>query len=123
MRKVVLIVGLILVITIFVILVIQQNYQDSPDYNYISAKLDIRNGSIKLIHTGFRNTSSKDKEIDEVADKYGFKNSYIGYDTTKQIIAGISNYNEVMEAYLKVRNGINWREKYQTEVDSLYNAH
>jgi hypothetical protein len=55
-----------------------------------------------------------------VAAKYGFKNIYLGNDTTTQIVSGINNYNEVMEAYLQLRNGINWREIYQREVDSIY---
>ncbi len=120
MRKVILIITSILIVITFAILVVRQNYKKSPDYNYITAKLDIKNKNARIINIGLRKPSSKDKEIDMVAFKYGFKNIYIGHDTTKQIISGINNYNEVIEAYLIVRNGINWRKNYQWEVDSLY---
>lgn len=120
MRKSTLIICSILIAIIFALLVVRQNYKDSPDYNYITAKLDIRNKNIRLINIGLRKPSSKDSAIDMVTAKYGFKNIYIGYDTTRQIISGINNYNDVMEAYLKIVNGANWREDYQREVDSLY---
>jgi len=120
MRKLILIIGSILIMVILVIIIIWQNYKNSPEYNFISAKLDIKNGNARIINMGPRKITLKDKEIDEVSDKYGFKNIFIGYDTTKQNISGINNYNEVMEAYLKVRNGINWRKYYQLEFDSIY---
>ncbi len=107
---------------IFALLVVRQNYKNSPDYNYITAKLDIRNKNVRIINVGLRKPSSKDSEIDSIESGYGFKNVYIGYDTTQQILSGISNYNEVIEAYLKLRNGIDWRENYQRKVDSLYKA-
>ena len=122
MRRVVIIICSILIVIIFALLVVRQNYKNSPDYNYITAKLDIKNKNARIINVGLRKPCSKDNEIDSVEAEYGFKNIYIGYDTTKQIISGINNYNEVMEAYLKLRNGINWRENYQLKVDSLYKA-
>jgi len=122
MRKVTLIICSILIVVIFAVLVVRQNYKNSPDYNYITAKLDIKNKNVRIIYVGLRKPSSRDNEIDSVETEYGFKNIYIGYDTTKQIISGIHNYNEVMEAYLKLRNGIDWRENYQRKVDSLYKA-
>jgi hypothetical protein len=122
MRKGTLIISLILIVAITAILIVRQNFKNSPEYNFITAKLDIKNGNARIVHTGFRKTSSNDSEIDNVASKYGFKNIYIGGKTTKQIISGINKYNEVIETYLKVRNGSNWRKKYQSEVDSLYKA-
>ncbi len=122
MRKVTIIICSILVAVIFALLVVRQNYKNSPDYNYITAKLDIRNKNARIINVGLRKSSSKNNEIDSVEVEYGFKNIYIGYDTTKQIISGINNYNEVIEAYLKLRNGIDWRENYQRKTDSLYRA-
>ena len=122
MRRVIIIICSILAAVIFALLVVRQNYKDSPDYNYITAKLDIRNKNARIINIGLRKPSSKDNEIDSVEAVYRFKNIYIGYDTTKQIISGINNYNEVMEAYLRIRNGSDWRENYQRKVDSLYKA-
>lgn len=122
MRRVLIIICVILAAVIFAILVVRQNYKNSPDYNYITAKLDIRNENVRIINVGLRKPSLKDKEIDSVEAEYGFRNIYIGYDTTKQIISGINNYNEVTEAFLKLRNGGDWRENYQRKVDSLYKA-
>jgi hypothetical protein len=122
MRKAILIICSILIAIIFALLVVRQNYRDSPDYNYITAKLDIKNKNIRIINIGLRKTCSKDNEIDSIEAEYGFKNIYIGYDTTKKIVSGISNYNEVMETYLKLRNGNNWRENYQRSADSLYSV-
>jgi len=120
MRKAALIIGSVLIAAIIALLVIRQSYKDSPDYNYVTAKLDVYNKDAKIIHVGHRIPSPKDNEIDMVAAKYGFKNIYVGYDTTREIMSGINNYNQVMEAYLKLRNGIDWREAYLKEVDSLY---
>ncbi|MBK8522337.1 MAG: hypothetical protein WAT20_05040 [Ferruginibacter sp.] len=122
MRRVIIIICLILAAVIFALLVVRQNYKNSPDYNYIAAKLDIRNKNARIINIGLRKPSSKDNEIDSIEAEYGFKNIYIGYDTTKQIVSGINNYNQVTEAYLKLRNGSDWRENYQRKVDSLYKA-
>lgn len=120
MPRVIIIICSILAVVIFALLVVRQNYKNSPDYNYITAKLDIRNKNARIVNVGLRKPSSKDNEIDTIEAEYGFKNIYIGYDTAKQIISGINNYNEVIEAYLKLRNGIDWRENYQLKVDSVY---
>jgi len=122
MRKAIIIICSILAAVIFALLVVRQNYKNSPDYNYITAKLDIANKNAKIINIALRKPSLKDNEIDSVEAVYGFRNIYIGYDTTKQIVSGINNYNEVVEAYLKIRNGSSWRENYQRKIDSLYNA-
>jgi len=119
MRKLLLIFGSFLIVAAGVFLLVSKAYKDSPDYNYISAKLDVKNGNIRIVHIGFRQPSLKDKEIDAVTEKYGFKNIYIGSDTTAGILSGIDNYNDVMEAYLKVKNGLNWRKSYQAEIDSI----
>lgn len=119
MHKGTIIIFLILAAVIFALLVVRQNYKNSPDYNYITAKLDIRNNNVRIINVGWRKLSSKNNEIDSVEAVYGFKNIYIGYDTTNKIISGLNNYNNVIEAYLKLRNGINWREIYQRKIDSL----
>lgn len=122
MRKRMLIAGSILLVAVIALLIGRQRYKNSPDYNYLTAKLDVYNKDAKIINVGLRVASLKDSEIDLIEVKYGFRNVYIGYDTNSQIISGINNYNEVMEAYLKLRNGIGWKEHYQREVDSLHNV-
>ena len=118
-RNVIILICSILIMILLVLVAVRAYYKNSPDYNYITAKQDIKNKKIRIINIGIRKPSSKDKEIDSIELEFGFKNTYIGYDTTRQIIAGINNYNEIMEAYLKMRNGLNWRQHYQRKVDSL----
>ena len=120
MRKRLLIISAILILVISGVVIFWQNYKNSPDYNYLTAKLDIKNGNVRIVHIGYRTPSSKDKEIDMITAKYGFENIYIGYDTTKEKMNGIKNYNEMTETYLALRNGSTWRLSYQKEIDSFY---
>jgi hypothetical protein len=122
MRKRIVITGLIITLIVSGIAIFWQKYIDSPDYNYLTAKLDIKNGDVRIINIGYRITSSKDMEIDSITSRYGFKNVYIGYDTTKQKMEGIKDYNKMSEMYLTVRNGSDWRINYQKEIDSVYNS-
>jgi hypothetical protein len=115
-----LLIGMVVLSIIWIIIMVWSSDDLSSDYNYVSAKLDIKKGDIKIINIGIPKITSKDKEIESVAARYGFKNIYIEKYSEKQSQKGIKNYNKVMEAYLKVRNGINWKTNYKREVDSLY---
>jgi hypothetical protein len=97
-----------------------RGYDLSSDYNYATAKIDIKNGNAKIIHMGIPKISSKDKEIEMVAARYGFKNIYIEKHTPQQTRKGINNYNELIGSYLVLRNGSDWETSYKREVDSLY---
>lgn len=120
MRKKIVIVVVILILLIAAISILWQAYDLSSDYNYATAKLDIKNGDVKMIHVGVQKTSSKDKEIEMVAARYGFRNIYIEKFTPKQTEEGIKDYNKLIDAYLSLRNGFDWKEKYKRETDSLY---
>ena len=48
-----------------------------------------------------------------------FTNRNIGCVVTSAQIRGINAYNAEIEKYLNKRNGKDWREKYQAEMDSL----
>ncbi len=120
MRKTLLTVGIILVLLISAVYFAWQKYDLSSDYNYGAAKLDIKNGEVKMIHLRLPITSSKDKEIEAVAARYGFKNIYIEKFTAQQTEKGIHDYNELIGTYLILRNGAGWEKSYQREVDSLY---
>lgn len=109
-----------LILIIAAISMLWQTYEFSSDYNYATAKLDIKNGNARIIHTGVRKISSKDKEVDMVAARYGFTNIYIEKFTKTQTEKGVKNYNELIEAYLILRNGPDWKTRYKKEVDSLY---
>jgi len=110
-------IGVLIITTAYVL---WQVFDLSADYNYATAKLDIKNGNVKVINIGAPKISSKNKEIELVAARYGFKNIYIEKFTPQQTEKGIKNYNEMIENYLILRNGSNWKRNYQREVDSLY---
>lgn len=120
MRKKLFIIGTIVILLGLVVYIAWQMYDLSSDYNYASAKIDIKNGELKIIHVGTRRNTSKDKEIDSVAARYGFKNVYIEKYTPQQTEKGIKHYTRLIESYLVFRNGVNWRKDYQRQVDSLY---
>ena len=119
MRKKKLIIGVLLLFIAAIIIVVWQSYASSPEYNFITAKLDIKNGNCRLIHTKDSLATSKKKAIEAIAAKYGFKNVYLE-DVTPDEMNGINDYNKAMEIYLKVRNGLNWKTEYEKQVDSLY---
>jgi hypothetical protein len=120
MRKRLLIIGLIFILIISIISILWHVYDLSSDYNYATAKIDIKNGNVKIINIGIPKISSKDKEIEMISTRYGFKNIYIEKYTPQQTEKGINNYNELIETYLTLRNGSNWKTSYKSEVDSLY---
>ncbi len=120
MRKVIMIVGLFMIAILSLAIIFWRQYKKSPDYNYFTAKLDIKNGNARIIHVGYRALTLKDKKIDSIASKYGFKNEFIGNEITKEKMTGIKHYNETIETYLLLRNGPGWRVDYQNEIDSLY---
>ncbi|HAO47667.1 MAG TPA: hypothetical protein DCQ97_12120 [Chitinophagaceae bacterium] len=122
MRKKLIIAGIISLVIISLLYIAWQSYDLSSDYNYATAKFDIKNGEVKIIHTGAPVISSKDKEIEQVAARYGFKNIYIEKFTPQQTEEGIKNYNELIRNYLIIRNGAGWEKNYQREIDSLYKA-
>ena len=120
MQKRLLIVGIVTVLIISVGYIVWQTYDLSSEYNYATAKLDIKNGNVKIIHIGVPRISSKDTEIELVAGRYGFKNIYIEKLSSHQTENGIKNYNDLIDSYLILRNGSDWKINYKKEVDSLY---
>jgi len=100
--------------------ILWQVYDFSADYNYASAKMDIASGDVKIINTGTHEISAKEKEIELIAARYGFRNVYVEKFTAKQTEKGIRNYNDLVRGYLIMRNGAGWKTRYQQEVNSLY---
>ena len=118
MRKFFLIIGSLLILISIAIFMLWQNYISSPEYNYFTAKLDIKNGNTRFINIGGSIDPSTEKEIQVIASKYGFQNVYLKKATSKEM-KGIKNYNETIGIYLNVRNGAGWRYNYQKEIDSI----
>lgn len=93
------------------------------EYNYFSAKRDIKNGKVQILETGLiLPTPNVDLDKQQAAEKitenhFGYKTVYLGCIVTN----GIGIYNSVMEDYLEKINGKNWRIKKQQMLDSLMN--
>ena len=100
-------------------------YGLNEEYNYFTAKQDIRNGKIQLLETGFilpdpnANVDWNEKQDVEkkIEKQFGYKTINLGCTVTN----GIYIYNSVIEHYLEKVNGKNWRTKERQMFDSLMN--
>lgn len=98
-------------------------YGLDEEYNYFSAKRDIKNGKIQILETGLilpePNTDwNKEQEAEKkTEEQFGYKSVYLGCTVTH----GIGIYNAVMEDYLNKINGKNWRLKQRQMFDSIMN--
>lgn len=103
-----------------VIIYVKHTNELSPEFNYMTAKIDIKNGHCRLVHAVNQMPSNKEKETQAIAEKYGFQNEYILNPSAIEQ-EGIENYNELVEIYLAFRNGPKWQESYQAEIDAALN--
>ncbi len=98
-------------------------YGLNEEYNYFTAKHDIRNGKIQLLETGLilpEPNVDWDKKQDakkKIEKQFGYKSKYLGCIVTN----GTYIYNTVMEDYLEKVNGKNWRTKERQMLDSIMN--
>ncbi|CAN5197786.1 hypothetical protein BH11BAC5_BH11BAC5_05670 [soil metagenome] len=98
-------------------------YGLGEEYNYFSAKQDIKNGKIQILETGLTlpepnvDWNKKQDVKKKLENQFGYKSVYIGCIITH----GISIYNKVMEDYLESVNGKNWRTKQRQILDSIMN--
>ncbi len=86
-------------------------------FNYLTAKIDIWRDSPRIASYGLPYPCGV--PCIGLKEKYGFHESNIGCVVTESQIRGIKSYNTQIEKYLNKRNGNDWREKYQVEMDSL----
>lgn len=99
-------------------------YGLNEDYNYFTAKRDIKNGKVQILETGLILPTpnvdwNKQQEVEKItANHFGYKSVYLGCTMTH----GIDIYNIVMEDYLDKVNGKNWRVKSRQMFDSLMNS-
>ncbi len=96
-------------------------YGLNEEYNYFTAKRDIKNGKVQLLETGLIEPSpnvdwDKQQKIEKIiANHFGYKSVYLGCIVTH----GIGIYNDVVEDYLDKVNRNNWRVKSKQMFDSL----
>ena len=87
-------------------------------FNYLTAKIDIWRDSPCIAHYGLMSYPCGVPCI-ALEEKYGFRRSGIGCFVSKPDIRGIEAYNKQIEKYLNKRNGEDWRQRYEAELDSL----
>ena len=81
-------------------------------YNYFTAKRDIKEGTIQIVTYGLPGDNSQD--IRKIAKEYGFNYINLGCILNNY---GFEEYNKVMYKYLDELNGKGWKN----EMDSLIN--
>ena len=87
-----------------------------PHLNRKQAFKDIMTNHVKFVHFGMGGAT---KEVEAINRKYGFKDYNLGCLIYKD--KRIEEYQTIIDAYLKWRNGLNWKEKYYKELEVLYN--
>ncbi len=118
-KKIFFILGSILIVIFIAVIVLWQSYASSPQYNYVTAKLDIKNDNSRIVNVTDSINALIEKKIQVIASKYGFTNVYLQKISSGEM-KGIRQYNETIEMYLNFRNGPHWKYNYQKELDSLY---
>ena len=99
-------------------------YGLDDEYNYFSARRDIKNGKVQILETGLILPTpnvdwDKQQAAEEIAaNHFGYKTVYLGCTVTH----GIDVYNSVMEDYLNEVNGDDWRVKQRLMFDSLMSS-
>lgn len=99
-------------------------YGLSEEYNYFTAKRDIKNGKVQLLETGLIlpapnvDWDKQQKAEKIIANQFGYKSVYIGCIVRH----GVDIYNDIVEDYLDKVNGNNWRVKSKQMFDSLMNS-
>lgn len=99
-------------------------YGLDEEYNYFTARRDIKNGKVQILETGLTlpepNVNwEKKQDAEKIAEnQFGYKSVYLGCTITH----GIDIYNSVMEDYLEKANGKNWRTKERVTIDSIMNS-
>jgi len=97
------------------------HYGLNEQYNYFTAKRDIKNGKVQILQIGLimpmPNVDFKEEqEARKIApDHFNYKPVYLGCVETD----GIAIYNSVMEDYLEKLNGKGWRVRERQMVDSI----
>lgn len=86
-------------------------------FNYLTAQIDIWRASPRIATVG--KPLPCGVPCIGLKEKYGFHASNVGCVVTEPQLRGINTYNEQIEKYLNKKNGKDWREKYEAELDSM----
>lgn len=110
-----------LILVIIVSTIISCSHTD-PEFD---ADGDIAKGKIKLISYGLSLPlpppyTDYNKQVDSLQKVYGIEFEERGCMTDSLTLVKMNNYNKIIISYLSKRNGDNWFQRYQRQVDSLY---
>jgi hypothetical protein len=96
----------------------------NEEYNYFSAMRDIKNGKVQMLDVGLSLPTPnvdwvKQQKAEKItANHFGYSAIYLGCTVTD----GICIYNSVMENYLELENGKNWRIRERQMRDSILSS-
>lgn len=91
------------------------------------AEGDIAKGKVKLISYGLSLPlpppyTNYNRQVDSLQEVYGIEFEDRGCMTDSLTLVKMNDYNKIIISYLSKRNGDNWFQKYQRQVDSLYKS-
>ena len=86
-------------------------------FNYLTGKIDSWRNSARIVTVG--KPLPCGVPCIGLKERYGFHESNVGCTVTGLKLRGVDAYNAEIEKYLNKRNGKNWRDKFQSEMDSL----
>jgi hypothetical protein len=86
-------------------------------FNFLTARQDIRNGTIRVAETGELPVNSLEKEA--LARSCGFTIVHLGCSVSTDIQNGVSYYNRVMITHLENKYGKGFWIKFQSRLDSI----
>lgn len=90
------------------------------EYNYFTAKRDIKNGKIQILSTGTSIEPVSEKVLkaeNSLRKEFGYTIVDIGIWSP-----GAEKYNKAMEDHLEERNGTGWRDRLNKLIDSISNV-
>jgi hypothetical protein len=87
-------------------------------FNYLTAKIDRWTDSARIVTVG-PSLHPCGVPCIGLKEKYGFYEHYVSCAQTGPSILGIKTYNAVIDDYLAKRNGEDWRDQFQAEMDLL----
>lgn len=110
---------------LFVLTIASTLISCSPKDPAFDAERDIEKGKVCLISYGFSMPppppfTNYNRQLDSMQKVYGFEYDNRGCMTDSISLQKMKDYNKIVIAHLAKRNGDNWYEKYQRQVDSLY---
>ena len=99
---------------LFLLVVLNHEYGLTDEYNYFSAKRDLRNGKVQIVGKGLLAPESKEEQA--IRKQFGYEVVWGGCVIMNN---GYEKYNAVMTDYLDKVNGNDWQIKQQRQLDSL----